>query len=56
MKCVKTDCKFPKTCSWNQKCMQKELELSIKDKKIIQSKLPKKTTELKKITDDDFSN
>ena len=36
--------------------MQKELELSIKDKKIIQSKLPKKTTELKKITDDDFSN
>ena len=31
--CAKESCQFPNTCKWNQKCMQKELELSIAAKK-----------------------
>ena len=32
-KCSRGTCQFPNTCNWNQKCMQKELELSIAAKK-----------------------
>jgi hypothetical protein len=31
--CPKEKCKFPNTCDWNNKCMQKELLLSISVKK-----------------------
>tara|TARA_B100000035_G_scaffold133970_1_gene113935 strand:+ start:916 stop:1092 length:177 start_codon:yes stop_codon:yes gene_type:complete len=31
--CPKAKCQFPKTCEWNNKCMQKELMLSISAKK-----------------------
>tara|TARA_B100000242_G_scaffold244504_1_gene184858 strand:+ start:828 stop:1019 length:192 start_codon:yes stop_codon:yes gene_type:complete len=31
--CPKDSCQFPNTCKWNQKCMQKELDLSIAAKK-----------------------
>ena len=31
--CTKESCQFPNTCKWNQKCMQKELDLSISAKK-----------------------
>lgn len=31
--CSKDNCRFPNTCKWNQKCMQKDLDLSIAAKK-----------------------
>ena len=31
--CPKEKCKFPNTCEWNNKCMQKELDLNISVKK-----------------------
>jgi hypothetical protein len=31
-KCQFEKCAFPKTCKWNQRCMQKELEVSLKGK------------------------
>lgn len=33
--CPKEKCKFPNTCEWNNKCMQKELMLSISVKKTL---------------------
>ena len=33
--CPKEKCQFPKTCEWNNKCMQKELILSISAKKTL---------------------
>lgn len=30
--CSVDTCKFPKTCKWNLKCMQRELTLSMGDK------------------------
>ncbi|MAK46620.1 MAG: hypothetical protein CMI24_05125 [Opitutae bacterium] len=31
--CSKDNCRFPNTCKWNQKCMQKDLDLSIAAKR-----------------------
>ena len=31
--CSKDNCRFPNTCKWNQKCMQKDLDLSTAAKK-----------------------
>ena len=33
--CPKEKCKFPNTCEWNNKCIQKELMLSISVKKAL---------------------
>jgi hypothetical protein len=33
--CPKEKCQFPNTCEWNNKCMQKELMLSISAKKTL---------------------
>ena len=33
--CSQKMCKFPNTCNWNHKCMQKELLLSISSKKTL---------------------
>ncbi|MFL2939188.1 MAG: hypothetical protein ACJZ7A_08875 [Opitutales bacterium] len=30
--CPKKSCVFPNTCEWNQRCMQKGLELSVNAK------------------------
>ena len=30
--CSVDTCKFPKTCKWNLKCMQRELTVSMMDK------------------------
>ena len=32
-KCSRKACEFPNTCGWNQKCMRKELDISIESKK-----------------------
>jgi len=37
-KCQFEKCKFPKTCDWNQRCMQSELEISMR----VKDSLPKK--------------
>ncbi|OUU43785.1 MAG: hypothetical protein CBC16_02455 [Verrucomicrobia bacterium TMED56] len=37
--CSNDSCQFPQTCSWNEKCMQKELDLSIAAKKTRQGSL-----------------
>jgi len=31
-KCQFEKCNFPKTCKWNQCCMQGELEISLREK------------------------
>lgn len=38
--CPKNSCLFPKTCQWNRKCMQIELELSLMEKKKNADKSP----------------
>ena len=37
-KCQLEECKFPKTCDWNQRCMQGELEVSMRGKESFQKK------------------
>lgn len=32
--CSVDTCKFPQTCKWNLKCMQRELTLSMRDKEM----------------------
>lgn len=32
--CSVDTCKFPKTCKWNLKCMQRELTVSMRDKEM----------------------
>ena len=32
--CSVDTCKFPKTCKWNLKCMQRGLSLSMREKKM----------------------
>ena len=41
-KCVIKECKFPNTCSWNKRCMQMGLQLSISSKKIVKPKVDKR--------------
>ena len=41
-KCQYEKCKFPKTCDWNRRCMQSELELSMRAKSTSPPKDPRK--------------
>ena len=41
-KCQYEKCKFPKTCDWNRRCMQSELELSMRAKSTSPQKIPRK--------------
>jgi len=34
MDCSVDTCKFPKTCKWNLKCMQRELTVSMRGKEM----------------------
>jgi hypothetical protein len=40
-KCQFEKCKFPKTCDWNQRCMQGGLEISMRGKGSFPKKDPK---------------
>ena len=41
-KCVLKECKFPNTCSWNKRCMQKGLQLSVSNKKVVKLEVDKR--------------
>ena len=37
--CSVDTCKFPKTCKWNLKCMQRELTVSMRGKEMEKEKM-----------------
>ena len=40
--CTVDTCKFPQTCKWNLKCMQRELTVSMRGKEMEKEKMAKR--------------